>query len=173
MIRKNWKNMLNQKKKNNNFRKTTYHNYISKQYLQYRDNNNSYPVKTLSLDDVEFGFLLEELDRRKGYIYIATNYINTYYKVGMTKQHPSKRLKSLNSAGVFYELNFVRVFAVPDIHIETYVHSTLMKIYKKSRYKEFFNLPLNLIENVIEEEINLFNQFLTSVLPKHFFNVCS
>lgn len=166
--------MLNQKKKNNNFRKTTYHNYISKQYLQYRDNNNSYPIKTLSLDDddVELDFLLEELDRRKGYIYIATNHINTYYKVGMTKQHPSKRLKSLNSAGVFYELNFVRVFPVPDIHIETYVHSNLIKIYPKSKYKEFFNLPLNLIENVIEEEIESFNEFLTTILPKHVFNLC-
>lgn len=172
MIRKNWKNMLKQKKKNN-FRKTIYHNYISKQYLQYCDNNNSYPIKTLSLDDVELDFLLEELDRRKGYIYIATNHINTYYKVGMTKQNPSKRLKSLNSAGVFYELNFIRIFPVPDIHIETYVHSTLMKIYPQSRYKEFFNLPLNLIENVIEEEISLFNQFLTTVLPKHVFNACS
>jgi hypothetical protein len=163
--------MLNQKNKNN-FRKTIYHNYISKQYLPYRDNNNTYPLKTLSLDDVEFSFLLEELDRRKGYIYIATNHINTYYKVGMTKQHPSKRLKSLNSAGVFYELNFVRVFPVPDIHIETYVHSNLIKIYPKSKYKEFFNLPLNLIENVIEEEIESFNEFLTTILPKHFFNLC-
>lgn len=171
MIRKNWKNMLNQKNKNN-FRKTIYHNYISKQYLPYRDNNNTYPLKTLSLDDVEFSFLLEELDRRKGYIYIATNHINTYYKVGMTKQHPSKRLKSLNSAGVFYELNFVRVFPVPDIHIETYVHSNLIKIYPKSKYKEFFNLPLNLIENVIEEEIESFNKFLTTILPKHVFNLC-
>lgn len=170
MIRKNWTNMLNQKKKNN-FRKTIYHNYISKQYLQYRDHNNSYPIKTLSLDDVEFDFLLEELDNRKGYIYIATNHINTYYKVGMTKQNPNKRLKSLNSAGVFYELNFVRIFPVPDIHIETYVHSTLMKIYPQSRYKEFFNLPLNLIENVIEEEIRHFNQFLTTILPKHIINM--
>lgn len=162
--------MLNKKKKNN-FRKTIYHNYISKQYLQCRNDNNFYPMKTLSLDDVEFDFLLEELDNRKGYIYIATNNINTYYKVGMTKQNPNKRLKSLNSAGVFYELNFVRIFSVPDIHIETYVHSTLMKIYPQSRYKEFFNLPLNLIENVIEEEISHFNQFLTTVLPKYIINV--
>ena len=162
--------MSNQKKKNN-FRKKIYHNYISKQYLKYRD-NKTYPIKTLSLDDVEFSFLLEELDNRKGYIYIATNHINTYYKVGMTKQHPNKRLKSLNSAGVFYELDFVRIFPVPDIHIENYVHSNLMKIYPESKYKEFFNLPLNLIENVIEEEIDSFNEFLTAILPKHVFNLC-
>ena len=90
--------------------------------------------------------------------------MNDYFKVGMTKyKNPYDRLKTVNSAGVFYELSFVG---------ETVIHQDLKKIITKNNqeliYKEFFNLPLNLIEHVINENIKLFDDFLEIVLGKYY-----
>lgn len=145
-----------------------YQKIIIQQYLKYRQ-DNSIILDGFSDDDI---FLIDELydylQNKSGYIYIANNNINVYYKVGMTKQHPSKRLKSLNSAGVFYELSFVRVFKTYDVFLEHLIHQTLYDLYPKAKFKEFFKLPLNLIEHIIQEELDRFNSFLSMFFPKHY-----
>lgn len=145
-----------------------YQKIIIQQYLKYRQ-DNSIILDVFSDDDMcLIDELYDYLQSKSGYIYIANNNINSYYKVGMTKQHPSKRLKSLNSAGVFYELSFVRVFQTYDVFLEHLIHQTLYDLHPKAKFKEFFKLPLNLIEHIIQEELDRFNSFLSMFFPKHY-----
>ena len=142
-----------------------YQKIIIQQYLKYRQ-DNSIILDVFSDDDMcLIDELYDYLQSKSGYIYIANNNINSYYKVGMTKQHPSKRL---NSAGVFYELSFVRVFQTYDVFLEHLIHQTLYTLYPKAKFKEFFKLPLNLIEHIIQEELDRFHAFLSMFFPKHY-----
>ena len=152
---------------NDYYQKLIYRTIVLKQYLLYKNNGYSlFNLDIFTLDneyihfDICYDFIINELNRRKGYIYIAGNSINNYYKVGMTKLNPHQRIKHLNSAGVFYELDMIRYFEVHDIVLEKIIHNDLKSIHSNSKYKEFFNLPLNMIETIIQEEINYFNIFL-------------
>lgn len=167
--------------------KNIYNHYIKKQFLKYKDNI----IKYQNFNDVELSLdlinhnnwyfddfkdiVINELENRCGYVYIMSNNMNDYFKVGMTKyKNPYDRLRTVNSAGVFYELSFVgeSFYYVKDVFLETVIHQDLKKIITKNNqeliYKEFFNLPLNLIEHVINENIKLFDDFLEIVLGKYY-----
>lgn len=143
-----------------------YQTYIKNNYKDFKQHKNPNMITILGLDSVEHDIISSELMHRNGYIYIANNNQFNYFKVGRTKKHPLERIKTLNSAGVLHELQLVRFFHVEDVILESFIHQSLTTIYPNAKYKEFFNLPLNLIENVIEEEIKTFNLFLSYALYK-------
>lgn len=150
---------------------SVYHQYIGKQYYDFSINN--IPLNLMDkIDDMDlpdFDRNMSEieysLNKKSGYIYIANNIHSGYFKVGMTRKNPYIRVKELNSAGVLHELDIVRFFQVKDISLERIIHHKLTTVYPASKFKEFFRLPLNLIEQIIEEEIRQFDLFLKTILP--------
>ncbi len=144
---------------NGDIRKEIYKELIINQLILDKINpitiSNDYPHNDLCLDCIN-----DYINENSGYIYIANNPNNKYYKVGMTK-NPIKRLKSLNSAGNLYHLNFIKIIETKDIHLENLIHKDLVQIgFSDIKIKEFFLLPLNLIENVINENVNAINSIL-------------
>lgn len=151
---------------------------ITKQLITYHFNSedkvqtkkiNNIGYRLLDQDFIFYDLVLEilydEMKRRSGFIYVMYSHEHSYYKVGMTKKTVEDRLKSLNSAGMFYHLEHLVSYPVWDVFIERMIHHDLLVIGGKQRkHKEFFNLPINLIENVITDNIYN-NPFYT-----HYFN---
>lgn len=145
-----------------------YKTLVIKPFLHYKMTKEINYKQIISNDfiffDDCFDIIIKELERRNGYIYILDNKINNYYKVGMTRKMVHQRLKTLNSSGVFYDLENIRYFKVKDVFLEKVIHKDLLSIGgRNNKHKEFFNLPLNLIEHVIQDNIYLFNDFLNKI----------
>ena len=107
-------------------------------------------------------YLNSYINKHKGFIYIAHDNITSYYKVGMTRDY-NKRFKSLNSAGIMLPLSMIEIIPVNDIGIETQIHQDLIFIGNNKfnfKIKEFFNLSLTLIENVIAENVSKHDNLL-------------
>lgn len=117
----------------------------------------------LSMDyplfDTVQDILTQQIEQQSGYIYIAEHPTNGYMKVGFTRTTPNKRIHSLNQAGVFDELVLLKAYKVHDIRIETLIHQELEASTPFVR-KEFFKTSLSIIDNVINNHIQQFNQFL-------------
>lgn len=133
-------------------------------FLEYKRNPEQFKSESY-LDFIFYDEIIDilhnEFHDRSGYIYILDNHINNFYKVGMTRKSVSERIKSLNSAGVFHHLSILSYYPVKDVFLEYVIHNDMLSIGGMHiRHKEFFDLPLNLIENIILENIKIFDEFL-------------
>lgn len=111
-------------------------------------------------DDV-MDILLQEIEKRSGFIYVAAS-SSVYHKVGMTRKQPEERIRSLNSAGVLHDLQLIMAYPVYDVQIEKYIHQTLKQL-TPYHHKEHFALPVNVISKVIDEEHQKFLSFLKNI----------
>lgn len=140
----------------NNDYERLYNLYIWQQYLSGDDVfciDDCHPLKDNLRDAINEG-----MKKYNGYIYVAEHPNNDYYKVGMTRNNPENRIKSLNQAGVFDHLTLIKSYYVNDIRLENIIHQQL-ELCTPFKYKEFFKTSLFIIDDVIRAEINEFNHF--------------
>lgn len=92
------------------------------------------------------------LQKKKGWVYIATTEDHAHFKIGRTAKTPSIRAKTLSTAGVFndYEMVFALDFFNAVI-AERNVHKALAK-YRLSNHKEFFQASQELVVKAVEQE---------------------
>lgn len=98
---------------------------------------------------------MNHIDFGRGYIYVASNsFIPNIFKVGMTKNHPEERIKSLNSnsttLGEFSLIYSAKTLSSSDV--EKKIHSCLFE-HRVQNNREFFSCSLDLIISAINQYV--------------------
>lgn len=156
--------------------KKLYQYFIRNPFIHYKNQKNiiqQYDFEDDFIFDNIMDTLSHEMNKRKGLIYIVSNQQNPhYFKIGMTKKDMETRLKTLYTSGLFYQFEAKRAYPVKDVFLEFTIHQDLKNIIGKQTFrknKEFFMIPLNVIEQVIQENIQQFDDFLQqSHIGKYF-----
>jgi hypothetical protein len=92
---------------------------------------------------------------KEGYIYIARcpSHEEDLYKIGRSKDHPTKRMKGIGGTGVPEEFILYEHWKVADaVLAESLVHKALDK-YRINPNREFFKARPRIIIRIIEEEV--------------------
>ena len=166
---------------------TQFSNEINKlmKYLQKSSNDTE---KQLYIDKVrELEEKLKELEKSKeivleratnakaGFVYIISNigsFGENIYKIGMTRRlEPMDRIKELSSASVPFEFDVhAMIFSddAPNLETELHNHFRDRSVNKVNPRKEFFNVKLEEIENVVKEKFNNTAQFTYIPVAKEY-----
>jgi hypothetical protein len=108
-----------------------------------------------------------------GYIYCFSNpsFKLNYYKIGRTKDHPSKRIKELYKTGVpdKFKLEFCRLVKNYE-KVEKEIHETL-KNYRVNNKREFFEVDINIIKTIFEDYDDEENQDYMEIVTYDFDNL--
>ena len=164
---------LEQEKKKIEKDQTQFTNEINKlmKYLQKTSNDTE---KQLYIDKVkELEEKLKELEKAKenvlerttnakaGFVYIISNigsFGKDVYKIGMTRRlEPMDRIKELSSASVPFEFDVhAMIFSddAPALETKLHQHFKNQSINKVNPRKEFFNVTLDEIEDVVKANFN-------------------
>lgn len=166
---------------------TQFANEINKlmKYLQKTSNDTE---KQLYIEKVkELEEKLKELEKSKelvleraanakaGFVYIISNigsFGENIYKIGMTRRlEPMDRVKELSSASVPFEFDVhAMIFSddAPSLEMELHNHFKEQSVNKVNPRKEFFNVELKEIENVVKEKFNNTTQFTYIPVAKEY-----
>lgn len=166
---------------------TQFTNEINKlvKYLQKTSNDIE---KQLYIDKItELEEKLKELEKSKeiileraanakaGFVYIISNigsFGENIYKIGMTRRlEPMDRIKELSSASVPFEFDVhAMIFSddAPSLENELHTHFKKQSVNKVNLRKEFFNVKLEEIENVVKEKFNTTAQFTYIPVAKEY-----
>ena len=178
---------LEQEKKKIEKDQTQFTNEINKlmKYLQKTSNDTE---KQLYIDKVkELEEKLKELEKAKqtvlerganakaGFVYIISNigsFGEDVYKIGMTRRlEPMDRVKELSSASVPFEFDVhAMIFSddAPALENRLHQHFKNQSINKVNPRKEFFDVTLDEIEQVVKENFNRTVEFTRIPLAKEY-----
>lgn len=123
--------------------------------------------KIKDLEKVKEDVLNREQNTRAGYVYIISNigsFGENIYKIGMTRRlEPMDRIKELSSASVPFEFDVhAMIFSDDAPSLENILHKHFEKnaVNKVNPRKEFFNISLGEIENIVKTNHNATVQFI-------------
>ena len=123
--------------------------------------------KIKDLEKVKEDVLNREQNTRAGYVYIISNigsFGENIYKIGMTRRlEPMDRIKELSSASVPFEFDVhAMIFSDNAPSLENILHKHFEKnaVNKVNPRKEFFNISLGEIENIVKTNHNATVQFI-------------
>lgn len=96
------------------------------------------------------------LKTKAGHLYLAANAIYSpgLYKIGLTRQAPADRMRSLRTAGIPSPFTLVKAWAVPDVFAaEASAHRLLRdRRVEGEFYEGTHSLLARLLEDVVERE---------------------
>ena len=105
--------------------------------------------------------LQREQNTRAGYVYVISNigsFGENIYKIGMTRRlEPMDRVKELGNASVPFEFDVhAMIFSEDAPKLENILHETFREnqVNKVNPRKEFYNVPLEKIEEVVKNNYN-------------------
>lgn len=111
--------------------------------------------------------LNRELNTRAGYVYVISNIGSlgeNIYKIGMTRRlEPMDRIRELSNASVPFGFDVhAMIFSEDAPALETTLHNTFQanQVNKVNHRKEFFNVELTKIKEVVLESFNSSVQFI-------------
>ncbi|WP_187627572.1 GIY-YIG nuclease family protein [Paraburkholderia sp. UCT31] len=100
--------------------------------------------------------------RQRGFIYLATNpvYRGTVYKVGLTRQRPDERMRSLATAGVLGHFMLVKDWPSRDVQrSEIRAHQALAAYNVQGEFFEaHYTVAIAAIDDVLLEERGAFDE---------------
>lgn len=149
-----------------------FRNEISKlmKYLQkasdiekqlYIDKIQELETKLKLLEKDKENVLEREQNTRAGYVYIISNigsFGDDVYKIGMTRRlEPMDRVKELGSASVPFDFDVhAMIFSEDAPKLESILHETFKanQVNKVNPRKEFYNVPLEKISEVVKNNYN-------------------
>ena len=149
-----------------------FRNEISKlmKYLQkasdiekqlYIDKIQELEAKLKLLEKDKENVLEREQNTRAGYVYIISNigsFGDDVYKIGMTRRlEPMDRVKELGSASVPFDFDVhAMIFSEDAPKLENILHETFKanQVNKVNPRKEFYNVPLKKIAEVVKNNYN-------------------
>lgn len=127
----------------------------------YVDKIKELEEKVKMLEKDKENVLEREQNTRAGYVYVISNigsFGENIYKIGMTRRlEPMDRIKELSSASVPFEFDVhAMIFSDDAPKLETLLHDRFREhqVNKVNSRKEFFNVPLSEIEEVVTSEYN-------------------
>lgn len=107
-----------------------------------------------------------EANTRAGFVYVISNigsFGENIYKIGMTRRlEPMDRIKELGDASVPFEFDVhAMIFSDDAPALETLLHQTFKdkQVNKVNPRKEFFNVPLTDIAELVKKEFNATTEF--------------
>lgn len=117
--------------------------------------------KLKELEEVKKNVELREANATAGYVYVISNigsFGDDVYKIGMTRRlEPMDRVKELSSASVPFEFDVhAMIFSDNAPELENTLHERFRNnsVNKVNYRKEFFNVSLSEIENIVKSEFN-------------------
>lgn len=117
--------------------------------------------KLKELEEVKKNVELREANATAGYVYVISNigsFGDDIYKIGMTRRlEPMDRVKELSSASVPFEFDVhAMIFSDNAPELENTLHERFRNnsVNKVNYRKEFFNVSLSEIENIVKSEFN-------------------
>lgn len=117
--------------------------------------------KLKELEEVKKNVELREANATAGYVYVISNigsFGDDVYKIGMTRRlEPMDRVKELSSASVPFEFDVhAMIFSDNAPELENALHERFRNnsVNKVNYRKEFFNVSLSEIENIVKSEFN-------------------
>lgn len=117
--------------------------------------------KLKALDVDKENVLQREQNTRAGFVYVISNigsFGENIYKIGMTRRlEPMDRIKELSDASVPFEFDVhAMIFSADAPALETTLHTTFRgkEVNKVNLRKEFFDVSLDEIEEVVKENHN-------------------
>lgn len=123
--------------------------------------------KLKELTVVKEDILNREKNNKAGYVYIISNigsFGEDVYKIGVTRRlDPEERIKELSSASVPFKFDIhAMIFSVDAFDLENKLHKRFdaYRVNKVNNRKEFFKLPLDEIESVVNEEFDKVVDFI-------------
>lgn len=127
----------------------------------YIDKINELENKLKELEISKETVLEREANAKAGFVYVISNigsFGENVYKIGMTRRlEPMDRIKELSSASVPFEFDVhAMIFADDAPSLETALHQHFEKqsVNRVNLRKEFFNVTLDEIEQVVKEKFN-------------------
>ena len=104
---------------------------------------------SISHFSIEINQLLKEIKTKKGWVYVAKNPDQIYYKVGFTKKNPNERARTLKTAGVIKEFNIIFALDFLDCKkAEKTIHNKLEKFHVSGEF--FSTLPNEIVTEIVK-----------------------
>lgn len=127
----------------------------------YADKIRELELKLSDLETIKENVLQREINTRAGYVYIISNigsFGENIYKIGMTRRlEPMDRIKELSSASVPFEFDVhAMIFSedAPKLENQLHIHFRKNEVNKVNQRKEFFNVSIKEIEQVVLNNYN-------------------
>lgn len=131
--------------------------------------------KLKELEKSKESVLEREINAKAGFVYVISNigsFGENIYKIGMTRRlEPMDRIKELSSASVPFEFDVhAMIFADDAPSLETALHQHFEKqsVNRVNLRKEFFNVSLDEIEQVVKENFNKTVEFTKIPVAKEY-----
>ncbi len=133
----------------------------------YAEKIKSLELKISELEKDKKDVLNREANTRAGYVYIISNigsFGENVYKIGMTRRlEPTERIKELGDASVPFEFDIhAMIFSddAPTLERTLHNHFRNREINKVNHRKEFFNVHIDEIEELVLKEHNNTVEFI-------------
>ncbi|WP_239102452.1 DUF4041 domain-containing protein [Mammaliicoccus vitulinus] len=133
----------------------------------YAEKIKSLELKISELEKDKKDVLNREANTRAGYVYIISNigsFGENIYKIGMTRRlEPTERIKELGDASVPFEFDIhAMIFSDDAPKLERTLHSHFRdrELNKVNHRKEFFNVHIDEIEDIVLREHNNTVEFI-------------
>lgn len=158
--------------------KKQFNNAIKEAEQRLKNANNETEIEELRNKIAELNNKIKEIDKEEkvidyrekspkaGYVYIISNigaFGENVYKIGMTRRlEPMERVRELGDASVPFPFDVhALIFSedAPSLESKLHKHFYNNRVNKTNNRKEFYNVPLNDIENIVKENYDKVIEF--------------